>query len=405
MKIESLRVKNYKSLCDLHLKDLPDMCVFVGKNGVGKSTLFDVFSFLSDSLRDNVSTALSKRGGFKEVISRGQEGEIEFEIKFRVGSDQPLVTYQLHIAKDGNRAKVAREILKFRRGSHGRAWHFLDFTNGVGKAINNEDQYFAKEQSKEERTDYSLDSPDILALKGLGQFEKFKSVNSFRKMIEGWYISDFHIDKARKIEEITVAEHLSQSGDNLANYAKFLAENSPEVFAQCLKKMSERVEGIESAETVDLADGRILLRFKDRNFIEPFIAKFVSDGTIKIFAYLLLLADPKPHPLLAVEEPENQLYHEFLSILAEEFRDYARRGEQILITTHSPEFLNALEAKELFALSKTNGFTTAIRVDDIELIKNLVEDGDQLGYLWREGIINWESQDGKGKNFDQLSTP
>ncbi|MDI9408126.1 MAG: AAA family ATPase [Candidatus Pacebacteria bacterium] len=399
MKIESLRIKNYKSFKDLHLKNLPAMCVFVGKNGVGKSTLFDVFSFLSDSLRDNVSVALAKRGGFNEVISRGQEGEIELNIQFRVANDQPKTTYELRIIKDGFKAKISREILKFRRGQYGQPWHFLDFSNGVGKAITNEDQYFNKDQSTEERTDFTLESPDILALKGLGQFDKFRSVSSFRKMIEGWNISDFHIDQARTIQETALAEHLSRSGDNLANYAKFLAQSEPEIFASCLKKMSERVAGIESVESVDLADGRVLLRFKDNNFVEPFIGKFVSDGTIKIFAYLLLLADPKPHPLLAVEEPENQLYHDLLYILAEEFRDYARRGEQIFITTHSPEFLNSVKVNELYALRKTNGFTTAHRIADSEIITKLIDNGDQLGYLWEQGIIDWQCDDFLGKNY------
>lgn len=78
----------------------------------------------------------------------------------------------------------------------------------------------------------------------------------------------------------------------------------------------------------DTPDGRIVLRFQDGSFKDPFIARYVSDGTIKMFAYLVLLHDPNAHPLLCVEEPENQLYPDLLGSLAEEFSGYARRGDR-----------------------------------------------------------------------------
>ena len=91
---------------------------------------------------------------------------------------------------------------------------------------------------------------------------------------------------------------------------------------------------LHSEETVD---GRIVLRFKDRSFKSPFIAKYVSDGTIKMFAYLVLLHDHKPHPMLCVEEPENQLYPHLLTELLDEFRQYAQKGGQLFLTSHSPD--------------------------------------------------------------------
>ena len=77
--------------------------------------------------------------------------------------------------------------------------------------------------------------------------------------------------------------------------------------------MRARVPGVDAVETKVTEDGRLVLRFKDGSFKDPFIARHVSDGTIKMFADLLLLHDPKPHPLVAVEEPENQLYPALLT--------------------------------------------------------------------------------------------
>ena len=83
IKIESIRLKNFKAFKDVAMRDMPQMCVVVGANGAGKSTLFDMFGFLRDSLTDNVQVALSKRGGFREVKTRDEDGPIEIELKFR----------------------------------------------------------------------------------------------------------------------------------------------------------------------------------------------------------------------------------------------------------------------------------------------------------------------------------
>jgi len=144
---------------------------------------------------------------------------------------------------------------------------------------------------------------------------------------------------------------------------------------------------VEKVEAKPTEDGRLVLRFQDGAFKDPFIARYVSDGTIKMFAYLVLLHDPNPFPLLAVEEPENQLYPELLQELAEEFRDYARRGGQVFISTHSPEFMNGLNLDEIYWLTKKEGYATIHRGADSEILKSLVAEGDYPGTLWRQGVF------------------
>lgn len=389
MKIEALRVKNFKTFKDIKLTNLPAISVFIGANGTGKTTLFDVFGFLRDSLQDNVKVALQKRGGFKEVVTRGETGPIEIEIKFRedVGKTSPLVTYSLTISLENHQPVVEREILKYRRGQKGKPWHFLDFSKGKGDAITNEENYADKE-SKEEKVQQQVDSPDILALKGLGQFQRFKAANSFRRLIESWHVSDFHIGDARPSQEAGYAEHLSTRGENMPLVAQYLYENHPDIFRHILKKMAERVPGVSKVEATNTDDGRILLKFQDGSFKDPFIARYVSDGTIKMFAYLLLLHDPKPHPLLCVEEPENQLYPSLFSGLVEEFRDYADKGGQVMISTHSPDVLNCIELNEIFCLSKKQGITVITRASENELLVDLTKEGDLPGALWKQGLFS-----------------
>jgi predicted ATPase len=388
MKIEKLRIRNFKVFRDAEIRDLPNMCVFLGANGSGKTTLFDVFGFLSSALRHNVRYALNQRGGFREVFSRDSLGDIAFEIKFRDTRSSPLVTYELAIGLNEQKQPiVTKEVLSYRRGNTGRPYRFLDFSNGRGSAIVNEEEFAqAKQDFKDQREEQTLESPDILAIKGLGQFKKFKAISTFRRLLENWFVSNFQIQAAQNIEETGVSEHLSTSGSNLAQVTKYIYENHRPIFDQILTKMKRRIPGVSEVRATETIDGRIVLQFKDGTFKDPFMSRYVSDGTIKMFAYLVLLNDPTPHPLLCVEEPENYLHPELLSELAEEFREYAQHG-QVFIATHSPDFVNHLNIEELFWLHKKDGYTQIRRAKDDEIVRKLLQEGDSLGYLWTQGYL------------------
>lgn len=390
MQIESIKIHNYKVLKDVEVKDISNMAVFLGKNGVGKTTFFDVFGFLHDCLIGNVKTALARRGGFTEVISRNQEGTIDFEIKFRANETEPLITYQLSIGLNERKFPVvSSEILKFRRGSKGQPWKVLDFKNGEGIAIEgvlntNEDVTNAIRKSQK------LDSPDILAIKGLGQFKEFEAVATFRRLIEDWYVADFKVDAARERNESVYGDDLTRTGDNLSIVTKYIYDNYPENFQKIIKSMKERIPGVDDIQAKETDDGYIVLKFQNGEFKNPFSAKFVSDGTIKMFTYLVLLNSPMKHALLCVEEPENQLYPELLEELAEEFRLYALNGGQVFISTHSPDFLNAIDANEIFYFEKKNGFTQIKKATENEVFMNCIGQGDLPGSLWKQGILRGE---------------
>lgn len=388
MKIESIKIKNYKAFHDIELKELPNLAIFVGANGVGKTTLFDIFGFLSDALKNNIRQALLKRGGFKEVISRGKSGMIEFELQFRldVVDKNRLVTYRLEIGEENGKPYIEREVLRYKRGAYGSPYHFLDFSKGSGYAITNEED-FDKPDEELDREEQKLGSPDILAIKGLGQFERFKAANAFRSFIENWHVSDFHISAARPSREAGYAEHLSDTGDNLPLVVQYMYENHKDLFDLILEKMKRRVPGINDVQAEPTVDGRIVLRFQDGSFKDPFIANYVSDGTIKMFAYLILLHDSNPHPLLCIEEPENQLYPSLLTELIEEFRIYAKKGGQVFVSSHSPDLLNGAKPEEVFWLVKKDGYTTIDRASAHKEIEILYDEGEKLGYLWKENYF------------------
>ena len=388
MRIERIRLKNFKSFKDATLDQVPGFCVVVGANGSGKSTLFDVFGFLRDCLKDNVRSALAKRGSFREVVTRGHSEEtilIELKIRMPLAGGERTVTYSIEIANPDGNPVIEHEVLQYTRFGGGKPYRFLDFRHGEGSAITNEEDFTREDEIRREQQ--RLDSPDILAIKGLGQFQRFKAASAFRSLIESWHVSDFHISAARGSQDAGYAEHLSPDGANLPLVTQFMFEKHKKDFAQVLSSMARRVPGVSKVDAETTTDGRVVLRFQDGSYKDPFVARFVSDGTIKMFAYLILLHDPSPHPLMCIEEPENQLYPTLLGELAEEFEAYSRRGGQVFVSTHSPDFLNSVPLKAIYILDKKDGATTVSRVADDENVVALINAGDLPGQLWRQSLL------------------
>ena len=226
----------------------------------------------------------------------------------------------------------------------------------------------------------------MLAIKGLGQFARFQAASAFRRLIENWYVSDFHIQAARGSKDITGDyEHLSPTGDNLQRVAYDIYEHNRELFDQIVAAMQHRVPDIHKIKPKATEDGRLILHFQDAAFDKPFMDRHVSDGTLKMFAYLVLLYDPAPHPLLCVEEPENQLYPELLWELAEEFRAYAKRGGQVFVSSHSPDFLNAAALAEVYWLVKEQGDTTIWRAQIESAHRHIIQQRlKRSGTWWRK---------------------
>lgn len=379
-RIEYLRVKNYRALRDIELKSITPLTVFVGPNGSGKSTIFDVFAFLSESFSSGLRKAWDKRGRFKELRSRGEVGPITFEVKYRENTRTPLITYHLEIDEDAKGPFVAREFLSWKRGSHGRPFNFLDFWSGSGEVVTGE-----MPDAEDTRTPEKLDSRELLAVNTLGQFAKHPRVGALRRFISGWYLSYLSADNTRGVPEAGPQERLSTTGDNLPNVIQYLKEQHEDRLLVILKKLTQRVPRLEKVDAEVMPDGRLLLQVKDAPFEKPVMAKFASDGTLKMLAYLTLLHDPEPPQLIGIEEPENQLHPRLLPELAEECRT-AAAASQLMVTTHSPFFVNSLQPAETWVVYRAeSGFTKVRRASEITGINEFMNEGAKLGQLWMEG--------------------
>jgi len=421
-KILGFRIRNFRTLRDVTLGslwnnkgtgELTPMTTVIGKNGSGKSTLFDALGFLSDCLKNGIEEACDRRNGFERILSQGIKEPLMFDIYYRQEHNARPITYEVSFTlDDSNRPYVKSERLRQRRKGQtwGRPFSFLILEEargivwkgeyaGIDEQSAHTDLFDLDRLMREESNEteiVELQDNRKLGIATLGALKQHPRVSAFRQFIEGWYLSYFSPDAARSLPLAGPQKHLNIHGDNIGNVVQFMEREYPKQFVRILSDISDKIPGIDKITTERMSDGRLLLKFNDKGFKNPFSAQQMSDGTLKVFAYLLLLSDPTPPPFICIEEPENGLYHKLLETLAQQFRSYVTDGKsksQIFITTHQPYFVDALEPKEVWLLEKgSDGFSTIRRASEDTVIQGLVEEGLPLGGLWYSDYLEGEAK-------------
>ena len=404
--IEGFRVQNYRALRDVTMgklsaqserAPLTPFTVVIGKNGSGKSTLFDAFGFIADCLNTDVEPAcdMKQRGGFERLRSMGSHEPLRFEIYYREGPLERPITYELSIALDeSGRPFVESEMFKQRRKGqkHGRPYPFLRLQHGKGLVWSGEEGLESEGEENSAQNPVELTDLRQLSIATLGTLKEHPRIKRFRDFLKGWYLSYFYPDAARSLPSAGPQKHLNEHGDNIGNVVQFMEREHKTHFRNILARIAAKIPGVNSIATQVTEDKRVLLRFNDAAFIDPFYAQQMSDGTLKMFAYLLLLEDPDPTPFICIEEPENGLYHKLLESLADEFRVHAtgkKNAPQIFVTTHQPYFVDALSPEEVWILEKgEQGFSAIKRVSELAIVKNMVTEGLPLGGIWYSDYLD-----------------
>ena len=294
--------------------------------------------------------------GMIDWRSAGNDEPIRFELYYREAPAERPITYELAIGLDGSRRPyVQSETLRQRRRGqkHGRPFPFLRLEEGKGAVWAGEVALEEVVNQEEDPARETVELTDLrqLGIATLGTLKEHPRITGFRDFLKGWYLSYFQPDAARSLPTAGPQRHLNVHGDNIGNVVQFMEREHRERFRAILSRISDKIPGIDQIDTHITEDRRVLLRFGSGAFKDPFYAQQMSDGTLKLFAYLLLLEDPEPPPFICIEEPENGLYHQMLALLAQEFRQHAkgRRGDpQIVVTTHQPYFVDALAPKEVW---------------------------------------------------------
>jgi predicted ATPase len=394
-----IRIKNYRSIADVGVgqvmyasgEPLPPLACFIGPNGSGKSTLLDTFGFVADCLLEGVETACDKphRGGFQRLHTQGTDGPIEFEIFFEDDDPARPIVYTVSIDTEGGIPIVTRESLRQRQKgeTRGKPYYFLKLDKGRGKVWAGD--LVSGKGARDERID--LADQTKLGITTLGNLERHPRIVRLREYIEGWYLSYFVPDAARRLPPAGAQRWLDREGSNIGNVLQYFQRQHAKRFRSILERVKGAIPGLRQIRPELSKDGRLLLRFDEQGYRDPFFQHSMSDGTLKMLAYAVLLADPDPRPFIGIEEPENGLYVQLVERLARQLDSHASGKTQILVTTHSPYFVDALQPRQVWVMEKgDDGHVLARRAADFKGVSEMVEEGLPLGSLWYSDHLRGE---------------
>jgi predicted ATPase len=389
-----IRIQNYKSLQKVELGQveyakgdpLPRFACFIGPNGSGKSTLLDAFGFVADCLLEGVEAACDKphRGGFEALRTQGTAEPIEFEIFFDAEDGTHPIVYAFQISgSDGVPRLTAETLRQRRRGeTRGKPYYFLKLKQGQGKVWDGE---LVEGEDDAKAARIQLDDLNRMALATLGNLTSHPRIVKLRTYIEQWYLSYFLPDAARELPPAGAQPRLNRDGSNVGNVLQHFQRRPKAEFEAIIERVRKSIPGVKGITPLKSHDGRLLLRFDEAGFRDPFYQRSMSDGTLKMLAYAVLLADPAPRPFIGIEEPENGLYVELIEHLASLFVGHTtRRGAstQMFVTTHSPYFVNALQPEQVWLMQKREGRSIPLRVRGIPVVDELTQRGVPLGSQW-----------------------
>ena len=391
-----IRIKNYRALADFKLGQvkyakgdaLPRLVCLIGPNGSGKSTVLDAFGFVADCLLEGVEAACDKssRGGFDRIHTQGTSGPIEFEIFFEADDAERPIVYELFVDLIHDVPSVVKETLRQRQQgeTRGKPYYFLKLASGSGKVWVGQSVDVRAQGSDSQRV--HLAETDKLGIATLGNLAEHPRIVALRSYIEQWYLSYFVPDAARTLPATGAQRWLDRTGSNIGNVLQYYQRQHPSEFNDILGRLAKAIPGLEKITPEISKDKRLLLKFDERGYQDPFYQQSMSDGTLKMLAYAVLLEDPAPRPFIGIEEPENGLYVRLVERVAGQFSSRASRTElstQLLVTTHSPYFVDALKPDQVWLIRKDDhGHALATRAADVDTIQAMVDEGIPLGSLW-----------------------
>ncbi|MBE6659296.1 MAG: ATPase [Ruminococcaceae bacterium] len=399
-KIEGIRIENYGSLKSVRMgklfgdrvaEPLGSMVTVIGPSGSGKSTLADAFGFLADCLENGVEAAcdMRNRGGYRQLVSQNTTDPISFEVYYRESSNTRPITYQLTIAEDeSGRPYVQSERLRQRAEKYGQPKSFLNLHEGIGYAFEGEEGWeddAGEITGSGKRVEVKLSDKRKLGIATYGAMAQYNRIVKFMSFLKSWYLCYFTPDSARMVQYAAPQPYLDRFGSNLNNVAQYMYREDRTAFEKVLLEIQSKLPGITKIEPKLMENGQLVLRFYEKGFDQPFYSSRMSDGTLKLFAYYLLLHEKMPRQLVFIEEPENGLYHHYLTDLAGEMRSNVKNGyaKQLFITTHSPFFVNALAPDSVWVLEKDeNGFSQIKCAADYKMVKEMTDEEVLLGDLW-----------------------
>jgi predicted ATPase len=350
MRILKLHVEGFRSLKAVDWSP-GDLNVLIGPNGSGKSNLLRVLELITASARKGLGDSIRAAGGIKPILWDGQAGAIEFGLRATPVQEErdpqrDALTYRLKIVPMGKSGdyRVQSETLfndyLVRTGEKTDPFKFLERERLKAKIFDGENHGLVAPE------DSVLEEETLLSI-AAGPFSRNRVLTLFQEQLASWTVYqylDVGQDAIIRQPAVTRLEKRVESdGQNLISVLHSLYTGDRD-FKRDINSAMKAAFGNDFEELVfpPAADQRIQLRVRWKSLRREQSAADLSDGTLRFLFLLTVLAGPAPTSIVAIDEPETGLHPSMLPIIAEYAVDAARRT-QIILTTHSPQFLDAFQ--------------------------------------------------------------
>jgi len=348
MKIVELQVEGFRSLKSQAWCP-GDLNVLIGPNASGKSNLLRVLETLSTAAQGGLARHVQREGGIEPIVWDGQTDDVHLRAKLTPippyrDPVKDALTYKLSLARLGRSSayRIEREVLgnfhKVETGEVHEPFKLLERDTHHAVVYSIDAQRF-------EAPPASVPEGEALLSAAAGPFTANRYVAEFQKELADWKIyQDFHTHREAEIRapQVTRAEtQVSTDGQNLIPVLHSLCTSNRDFEHEITTAMQAAFgDDFEKLVFPPAADQRIQMRIRWRSLKREQSTADLSDGTLRFLLLLAILANPSPPPLIAIDEPETGLHPSMLPIVAEYARDAATRS-QVILTTHSPELLDA----------------------------------------------------------------
>lgn len=373
----NLKIKGFRRLNEVDFA-LRQLCVLIGANGTGKTSILDVLSLLANSAAGKMSASISELGGLTSLLTYDRADELEFGISMAVAGHQPL-EYNLRVRPDGISYRIEQETLTQKRRQDPPPFQHI---TARGPNV----QYFDGAQGKLVPPNWDQNYLET----ALSQVPKmFQEPEDFRRRLAS--STFYHVLDVNPRSPVRLPQPMQPSvlpgrnGEELVSCLYYLRETERPRFEAIEDALRAAFPRFDRLDFPPVAAGTLALAWREKDISRPFYTHQLSEGTLRFLWLVTLLQSPGLTALTLLDEPEVSLHPELLSLLADLLRE-ARCRTQVVVATHSDQLVRFLEPKEILAMDTAdNGTTQLTWADELNLDKWLEE--YTLDELWRNGRV------------------
>ena len=378
--LKSLRVNNFRSLHDIHLRLGPGITVLAGPNASGKSNIAGALGFVVESLYDGVERAIGSRGTEAILHRHRGSGSPSFVIGLDLESPRFTVShkFEVNIQSDGgvriSKERIAGEYATPR--SH--EFEFLLEDGSFKEAANPlilailadlgypTDSLMLSVMGDSIMVAGMLASTVRAGLPGEHRMTAEAIVAASNFIGDVRYYRLFPNDM-REPKRFQVRDKLLEDGSNLASVLSRITRERGTRYLELLAPMKQALPDVLDIRVFE-ASGYQFIQLKHESLSPSSDGEDgwlniseESDGTVRMLGLLVALYQNPQPTLTIIEEPENSIHVGALGILADSLKDAGQRS-QVIVTTHSPDLLDYFSEENIRAVVNEEGRTRVGRL-------------------------------------------